>query len=99
MNKVIAFFEKYAEWLALGVAGVFLLFMIYSYVINPTDVLVDVSQGASAAKVTPGEIEPSVNVQARALEGKLNAPANDFKIVVPDFANQFAEAMGPKRQR
>jgi hypothetical protein len=99
MNKVVAFFEKYAEWLALGVAGVFLLYMVYAYVVNPTDALVDVSQGTTTVKTTPGDIEPTINAQARALESKLNAPAPDFKIVVPDFANQFAEAMGPTRPR
>jgi hypothetical protein len=94
MNKVIAFFEKYAEWMALGVAGVFLLFMIWSYVINPTDAQVKVGTD----EMLPGDVEPTVNVVARQLESKMNAGGKP-EIVVPNFSEQFTKSIGPDRPR
>src|SRR5688500_14590986 len=93
MNKVIDFFEKYAEWLAMGVAGVFLLFMIWSYVIVPTDATIEVG----TEKVLRGDGDPTVQTAVRQLQNKMNANS-DIKITVPNFAEQFAKAIGPERK-
>src|SRR4051812_46137558 len=34
MNKVVVILEKYVQWIALGLGAAFMLFMVYSYVIN-----------------------------------------------------------------
>ena len=94
MNKVVDFFEKYAEWLALGVAGIFLLFMIWSYVVNPTAVKVQVG----SEETTPGDVEPTVNQMTRALDAKLTAPGVP-PIPVPNFSEQFKTSMGETRPR
>ena len=54
MKKVVAFLEKYAEWLALGVACLFLLFTIYTYIVSPDALKVKVGNEA----MLPGDVDP-----------------------------------------
>ena len=49
MKNVVAFLEQYAEWLALGVAAIFFLFVVWGYVISPTAVRVKVGAGGTDA--------------------------------------------------
>ena len=35
MRKVLDFLEKNVQWLAIALGGVYLLWMVWSYVINP----------------------------------------------------------------
>ncbi|HEY7118431.1 MAG TPA: hypothetical protein VH475_17715 [Tepidisphaeraceae bacterium] len=93
MKKVVAFLEEYAEWLALGVACLFLLYMVWSYVISPEPLKVAVG----GEKQMPGDVDTYVSSHAvNRLQDAMNAPA-DVKIPVPDFDKEFATAMGPNR--
>lgn len=94
MKKVVAFLEQYAEWLALGVAAIFFLFVVWGYVISPTAVKVQVA----GEELTPGEVDPKVNDKAIGrLQSAMESKAGDLVMVVPDFAKQFQLAMGPDR--
>src|SRR3954451_19886558 len=93
MKKVVAFLEKYAEWLALGVACVFLLYMVYSYVVSPEALHVKVGSDT----VYPGEVDPHVDVAVRHLQEAIEAPAGDVKIPLPDYSKDFLTAMGTER--
>jgi hypothetical protein len=94
MKKVVAFLEQYAEWVALGVAAIFLLFVVWGYVISPTAVKVQVA----GEELTPGEVDQRVNDKAiTRLQSAMESKAGDLVMVVPDFAKQFELAMGPNR--
>ena len=49
MDKVLPILEKYVEWIALGIAGLFLALMAYSYLAKPA---VTVPLGPS--QIAPG---------------------------------------------
>src|SRR3954469_15728197 len=94
MKKVVAFLEQYAEWLALGVAAVFFLFVVWGYVISPSAVKVKVAQ----EELMPGDVDPTVNDKAiTRLQSAMDSKADGLVMVVPDFAKQFELAMGPAR--
>lgn len=52
MQKQISFFERNVEWFALGLGGLFLLFMVYQYVLN-----VPVKETVDGKELTAGEID------------------------------------------
>src|SRR4051812_37870775 len=94
MQKVVAFLEKYAEWLALGVAALFFLFVVWGYVISPSATRVAVAK----EELSPGEVDPFVQDKAiTRLQSAMEAPAGDLVMKVPNFAEQFELAMGPGR--
>ena len=94
MKKVVAFLEQYAEWLALGVAAIFFLFVVWGYVISPTALKVKVAQ----EELMPGDVDPTVNEKAiTRLQSAMESKADGLVMVVPDFAKQFELAMGPNR--
>src|SRR5215212_5730816 len=94
MQKVVAFLEKYAEWVALGVAGLFLLFVVYSYVLSPDALRVSVGND----KLLPGEVDTHVAAgRAKDLQAAVDAPA-DIKFPLRDFTKEFEVAMGPQRR-
>lgn len=94
MKKVVAFLEQYAEWLALGVAAIFFLFVVWGFVINPTAVKVKVAQ----EELMPGDVDTTVNDKAiTRLQSAMESKADGLVMVVPDFAKQFELTMGPNR--
>src|SRR3954452_11919308 len=94
MQKVVAFLEKYAEWVAIGFAGLFLLFIVYSYVLSPDALRVNVG----SEKLLPGEVDAHVaGGRARDLQVAVDAPA-DVKFPLRDFTKEFEVAMGPQRR-
>jgi hypothetical protein len=97
MKKVVAFLEKYAEWLAMGVACLFLLYMVYAYVVSPDDLRVQVGQQT----LMPGEVDPTINsTQLSVLEKQINDPkAEGVSFPVPDFVKSFSLAMSKERER
>ena len=94
MKKVVAFLEKYAEWVALGVACLFLLFVVYSYVVSPDQLHAKVGSDT----VLPGDVDPAVNKTVATLAGEIEAPAVGVQRPTPDYGKQFAEAIGPQRK-
>src|SRR6266700_7008915 len=100
MKKVVAFLEKYAEWLALGVACLFLLFTVYSYIVSPDALKVKVG----SETMLPGEVDPYLSknpsmlprVQA-GMEATTAGIEDAFK--VKNFSAEFVKAMGPERPR
>lgn len=97
MKKVVAFLEKYAEWLATGVACLFLLYMVYAYVVSPDDLRVQVGQQT----LMPGEVDPNINANLLLpLEKQINDPkAEGVSFPVPDFVKSFSLAMSKERER
>src|SRR4051794_15321670 len=93
MKKVVAFLEQYAEWLALGVAAIFFLVVVWG-ALNPTAIQVKVA----GKDESPGDVDPKVQTEvAQRLTPAMEAKAEDLVISVPNFAQQFELAMGPKR--
>jgi hypothetical protein len=98
VDKVVAFLEKYAEWVALGVASLFLMYMVYANVIAPDALRSKVGN----AEVFPGEVDQEIQRQTVArLTQAMEAPAGDVvrRIEVADYGKEFAQAMGPNRPR
>jgi hypothetical protein len=100
MKKVVAFLEKYAEWLALGVACLFLLFTIYTYIVSPDALKVKVGNEA----MLPGEVDPYISKSPSMLprvqsgmEATTSGLEDAFK--VKNFSAEFKNAMGPDRPR
>lgn len=91
MQKVVEFLEKYAQWLAMGVAGVFLLFVVWSYWVSPDHLKVKVGN----ENLLPGEVDttissgPASNLKRQMESGATSA--TDFK--VPDVKEAFVRAM------
>src|SRR5687768_9332628 len=94
MQKVVAFLEKYAEWVALGISALFLLFIVYSYVLSPDALRVDVG----SEKLLPGDVDPAIAARdAKALQAAVDAPA-EIQFPMRDFTKEFELAMGPQRR-
>lgn len=67
MDKVLPILEKYVEWIALGIAGLFLALMAYSYLAKPA---VTVPLGTS--QVAPGEVDPQIQTSPEMTRLKSN---------------------------
>ena len=91
MQKVTAILEKNVEWVALGIAGLFFLFMLYSYIVLPP-----VTATVGSAPVTPGEVDPKILAgPAKDLERKMST-AEVPKFVVKDFGQDLQEVLANK---
>ena len=64
MNKILAFLEKHVQWIALGLGGLYLGYMIFTYAVQ-TPVL---EPGIASTPLTPGEVggvfDPGVEFRA-----------------------------------
>jgi hypothetical protein len=69
MQKLVAILEKNVEWFALGLGGLFFLYMIYGFIIQKP-----VTSNVGPAVVTPGEVDPTIQ----------DGPAKDLKIKMDD---------------
>jgi hypothetical protein len=70
MKKVVEFLEQYVEWVVLGLAAVWILWIAWGYVIN-TPVTVTLNGKAVAA----GEVDSIVNDQyAKPLQSAISDP-------------------------
>src|SRR6266550_2043267 len=85
--KIGEFFEKHVQWIALGLAGVWLLFVGWTYGVNRPEVEIG-GQKFSPASVDEHIRDTDMNALAAKL-GNSNVPAMD----VPDFTEAFASAM------
>lgn len=96
MKKVVAFLEKYAEWVAMSLGCVFLLYMVYAYVISPDDLRVPVG----SESLMPGDVDPHINANLLApLEKEIANSKSDVEFPVPDFKQGFALNMSKDRPR
>src|SRR3954465_8790441 len=73
MQKVLAFLEKNVQWLAIGLGGIFMLFMVWTYVINnPAKVTIP---GAGETRYAPGDVDQFVyNNSADKLQREIDNP-------------------------
>ncbi len=68
MNKVTAFLEKYAQWIALGAAGLWVLFVVYTYWLKDP-----VTVSLAGKPVGPGEVDAQIVKEGlEPLQKKLN---------------------------
>jgi hypothetical protein len=64
MQKQVNFFEQNVQWFALGLGGLFLLFMVFTYVLGQP-----VKATAGGKELGPGEVDPAT----------LNGPVKQLK--------------------
>src|SRR5512145_1338630 len=85
--KIGEFFEKHVQWIALGLGGVWLLWVVWAYGINRPQVELN------GQTFSPGAIDEHIrDTDMQVLAGKMadqNVPAME----VPDFTDAFASAM------
>jgi hypothetical protein len=88
MQKFVDFIEKYVQWVAIGLGALFVLFMVYSYVIQPP---AKVTIGNET--LTPGEVD---EYTATHVASRLQTAMNGKPTVTIDFPHhveQFKTAM------
>src|SRR6516165_3348594 len=94
MQKIVAILEKNVEWIALGLGGLFFLFMIYTYIVQKP-----VTSNVGSTVVTPGEVDPTIaNGPAKDLSTKMqntNVPKMVVKNFVQDTEVAFAGPTEP----
>jgi hypothetical protein len=92
MQKTLDLLERYVEWVALGLAGLILLWVAYAYVLTPITVKV------GSRELTPGEVDAVVKREAA---DKLKSAMEDktpVQFQVGDWRGQVArifEATAP----
>ncbi len=67
MNKFLELLEQHIQWIAIGLGGLFFLWVVWGYVITPPVTQVVPSIGS----VTPGTVDAEVEKDAKKLEGKI----------------------------
>src|SRR5215510_13617216 len=88
MQKLTNFLEQHVQWVAIGLGGLFALWMAWGYLINsPASVQVD-GQPYTAGQVSKHTSETI----AADLQGKINSNAT-VATKVPRPADRFMEAM------
>ena len=55
MDKVLAFLEKYVEWIAIAIGGLIFMYAVWIYVIAP-----DVSVDVGGRTYAPGAVDQAV---------------------------------------
>lgn len=85
MKKITDFLEQYVEWVALAVGGLFLLFMVFTYVLSDP-----VSVELSGRTYSPGDVDREIREQASRLEERINPRGEPVvKIAVPQTLTGF----------
>src|SRR4051812_5971423 len=88
MQKIITILEKHVQWIVLGVAALFFVWMVYGYWIQQP---ASVSLGGQT--LTAGEVDPHIlSNESRKLEEAMNT-SKPIKMEVTPFAEQFVAAM------
>jgi len=86
MQKVTAFLEKYSQWIAVAVGGIYLLLMVYSYLLKPP-----VTAKLGTETVMPDEIDKRISEgPARDLDRKM-ADQTPIDFPVPEFVAYFKQ--------
>ncbi len=88
MQKQLILLEKHVQWLALGLGGLILLWMIFSYVVKDP-----VTTSVGGKPLGPGEVDPAT------VEGPLNDLKRDIaktdipEIRITDYVESFVAAI------
>src|SRR5262245_14223811 len=94
MNKVCSFLEKNVSGLAIGQGVAYLLWMVWSYVLNSPVKVSGIDPGATLA---PGEVDEWIKEHnARVLQDKMNASGKDSVFQTPDFTQLLSNIVNPK---
>src|SRR6478672_11388453 len=80
MKKVTDFLERYCQWLAIGAGGVYLLWMVYSFVLTNSAWQIPVGGETKSH----GEVDESVAQIANQLKSQIDSNKK-FVIAVPPF--------------
>ena len=86
MEKVLNLLEKHVQWAVLGLASLFLLFVLWGYLPGISSVT-SVSVGNQQA--APGEIDRIIEVKAQELDQQMQGLARPKAPVVPQFDKQW----------
>src|SRR5439155_27355897 len=91
MQKVTEFLEKNVQWVAIGLGALFVLFMVWTYVINPPAQVTIAGQ-----QLGPGEVDPYTEEHvAQQLDSEMNK-GGTITLVVPRHVQKFKDAMSWK---
>src|SRR5688500_6250214 len=88
MPKLVKFLEQNVQWIVLGLAGVFLLFMVWSYVLQPPVTIPVGNQTLLPGEVADAIVKGPVEDIRRDIE-KTEVPP----MPMPDFVGQFVSNM------
>jgi hypothetical protein len=89
MEKTIEFLEQKVQWIAIGLGGLFCLYMIWAYVVHPP-----ASVQVGSETLTPGEIDPyTVDHMAEPLDAATRNRGK-IKVEVPEYVAVFKQKMG-----
>jgi len=88
MPKLVNFLEKSVQWIALGLAGVFLLLCVYWYLLTPP-----ATKKVGGIVVTPTEIDEMTQKVAAAIAADIKNAQPD-QIKVADFIGPWKAQMG-----
>src|SRR4051812_39644722 len=90
MKKLTDFLEKHVQWVAIAAGGLYLLWMVYSFVLTNTAWQIPVGDQVKS----PGEVDESVAQIAQQLKDKIDH-GTPVKIPVPNF--EGAVDLKPKK--
>src|SRR6185436_18762829 len=92
MEKVTAFLEKHVQWLGIGLGAAFVLWMVWTYVLNPP---AQVSIGTTT--LGPSEVDEYTEENvANRVRTEIDRPGSAIKLDVPQPVQQFTDAMSWK---
>jgi len=89
MQKVLDLLEKHVQWVALGLGALWLLFMAWSYVINPPAKVMIGSADLKAAAVDEYTLKNAVGPLENEMKPGKEVPA----MQVDQFAERWQERM------
>src|SRR3954464_13776069 len=91
MQKFTAILEKNVEWFALGIAGLFFCWMLYSYIVTAP-----VTATVGSTPATPGEVDTIIlNGPAKELDRKTKDESVP-KIAVANFGQEVESVLSNK---
>src|SRR5438045_1573743 len=93
MRKVLDFMEKNVQWLAMGLGGVYLLWMVWSYVINPQVKVTGVDPQSALA---PGAVDEYIAEHNAAKLDEAMKRERPAQFAAPDFSKMLVEITDPK---
>ncbi len=93
MQKYMVYVEKYVEWAALAIAGIFFLWMAWIYLAGAPVAQTMAGGPNGTITITPGSVDNfAVETVGTQLEAAMNS-AKPFQMVVRNFAEDFARDM------
>src|SRR4051794_14032846 len=94
MKKVLDLLEQHVQWIAIGLGALFVLFMTWTYVLQPP-----ASVDVGGEKLTAGEIDPKTyETVGKQIEAAMNDNAR-INIPVPSYVQGFKDTMAWKEAK